>query len=77
MTPNEESRQLRQIYAAALQRDPEEREDYLDRVCVGNPELHAKVAALLEAHSQDFPEAARIPDEVARRQTPGTRSKAR
>jgi serine/threonine-protein kinase len=52
--PSEESRKLRAVYAAALQRDPEERDEYLTRACAGQPELRAKVAALLQAHSQDF-----------------------
>jgi len=51
---NEESRLIRQVYAGALQRDPEERGEYLDQVCADKPELRAKVVALLEAHSQDF-----------------------
>jgi serine/threonine-protein kinase len=42
------------VYAAALQRDPEERDEYLNHACAGEPELRAKVAALLQAHSQDF-----------------------
>ncbi len=53
----EDSRQIRQVYAGALQRDPEERDEYLDRACADTPGLRAKVAALLEAHSQDFLEA--------------------
>src|SRR5687768_17770252 len=36
------------------QRDPEERDDYLNRECAGHPELRAKVAALLQAHAKDF-----------------------
>jgi serine/threonine protein kinase len=52
----EESRKLRAVYAATLQRDPEERDEYLSRACAGQPELRAKVAALLHAHSQDFVE---------------------
>jgi serine/threonine-protein kinase len=59
--PSEESRQLRAIYAAALQRDPEERDEYLDNACVGQPELRAKVAALLQAHSKDFLDTERTP----------------
>jgi serine/threonine-protein kinase len=55
--PSEESKQLRAVYAGALQRDPEEREEFLSRACVGRPELRAKVEALLQAHSQDFLEA--------------------
>jgi serine/threonine protein kinase len=59
--PSEESRQLRAIYAAALQRDPEERDEYLDNACVGQPELRAKVAALLQAQSKDFLDTERTP----------------
>lgn len=51
---NEESRRLRAVYAAALQRDPEERQGFLDEACAGQPELRDRVAALLQAHSQDF-----------------------
>ena len=54
----EDSKRLRAVYAAALQRDPEEREQYLSRACAGQPELRARVAALLEAHSHDFLEDA-------------------
>src|SRR6185503_4554460 len=55
---SEESKRLRAVYAEALRRDPEERGEYLDKVCADEPELHAKVSALLLAHSQDFLEAA-------------------
>ena len=51
---SEDSRRLRLLYAGALQRDPEERDDYLNRECAGYPELRAKVAALLQAHAKDF-----------------------
>jgi len=54
---SEESRRLRILYAAALQRDPEERDDYLNRECAGHPELRAKVAELLQAHAKDFLES--------------------
>lgn len=54
--PSEESRRVRAIYAGAIQRDPEERDEYLSRECAGHPELRAKVAALLQAHSKDFSE---------------------
>ncbi len=54
--PSEESRRVRVVYAGAIQRDPEERDEYLSRECAGQPELRAKVAALLQAHSKDFPE---------------------
>ena len=52
--PKHESSLIRQVYAAALQRDPEERDEYLDVACAGNPELRAHVAALLAAHSKDL-----------------------
>jgi serine/threonine-protein kinase len=55
--PSDESRRLRALYAAALTRDPEERDEYLNQACAGQPELRAKVAALLEAHSGDFLDA--------------------
>ena len=54
LMPSEESRRLRAVYAAALQRDPEERDDYLNRACVDQPELRARVAALLQAHSRSL-----------------------
>jgi protein kinase-like protein len=50
----DDSKLLRQLYAGALQRDPEEREEYLDEACAGRPQLRARVAALLHAHSRDF-----------------------
>lgn len=51
---NEESRRIRAVYAAAVEREPEEREAFLDQACANQPELRAKVAALLQAHSPDF-----------------------
>ncbi len=53
-TAQEESRLIRRVYAGALQRDSEERGEYLDRECANKPALRAKVIALLDAHSQDF-----------------------
>ena len=50
----DDSKLFRQLYAGALQRDPEERDDYLDRACAGRPDLRARVAALLDARSRDF-----------------------
>jgi len=50
----DESTLLRQLYAGALQRDPEERDTYLDGACAGRPDLRARIAALIEAHSADF-----------------------
>ncbi len=37
---------------AALRRDPEERDAFLDAACAGQPALRAAVAALLEAHAE-------------------------
>ena len=55
MTPaSEESKLIRLVYAGAIQRDPEERGEYLDRMCADKPELRAKVAALLDAHAKDL-----------------------
>ena len=54
--PTEDSKRLRAIYAGAIQREPEERDDYLNEACAGHPELRAKVVALLLAHSQEFAE---------------------
>ncbi len=59
-TAGDESRLMRQVYAGALQRDPEERDDYLDRACAGTPGLRGRVAALLEAHARDFLEGATV-----------------
>jgi hypothetical protein len=53
MTSNE-SLEARQIYAAARQRDPEDRAAYLDRACAGKPDLHAHVVALLQASTEGF-----------------------
>jgi hypothetical protein len=53
----DESRLIRQLYAQALQRDPEERDEYLDSACAGRPELRTRVAALLGRHAQDFLDA--------------------
>jgi serine/threonine protein kinase len=63
--PTEDSKRLRAIFAAALQRDPEERNGYLSEACAGHPELRAKVEALLQAHSQDFSEGEAVTQSVA------------
>jgi len=57
VTRKDDVKRVRQAYAAALDRDPEERDQYLDRACAGDPELRAKVAPLLARHSGDFSEA--------------------
>ena len=61
----EDSKRLRVVYAGALQRDPEERTDYLREVCAGQPELRAKVEALLQAHSQEFAESEAVTRSVS------------
>ena len=62
----EDSKRLRVVYAGALQRDPEERTSYLSEVCAGQPELRAKVEALLQAHSQEFAENETVTQSVSR-----------
>jgi len=44
---------VKALAEAALQRDPEERDAFLDAACAGRPDLRAKVAALLAAHADD------------------------
>src|SRR4029077_11969899 len=63
-TAREDSALLRQVYAGALQRDPEEQGEYLDRACADNPGLRARVVTLLEAHSQDFLEGEDIEGKI-------------
>lgn len=55
---SEEWRQVRVVFDAALKRDPEEREAFLDEACAGNPRLRSEVASLLDAHDRagDFME---------------------
>ena len=48
-----EARLIWELYAAALEHEPAERSDYLERAC-NNPELRARVAALLESHGLDI-----------------------
>jgi predicted Ser/Thr protein kinase len=59
---------VQELVEAALQRDPEERDGFLDVACAGKPSLRAAVAALLEAHA-DPPNLSR---EARTRQTPAT-----
>jgi serine/threonine protein kinase len=56
MPLNDDLMRVRRVYAAALERDPEERNEYLERACVGDPELRAKVADLIARHAGDFRE---------------------
>ena len=46
---DEEQRRIRAIVAAALQRDPEERSQYLDEACRHEPDLRARVEERLRA----------------------------
>jgi serine/threonine protein kinase len=57
MDSREQSNLVRKIYAAALQRDPEERPGYLDHACEGTPWLRSRVDALLASHSGEFDDA--------------------
>ncbi len=52
----------RQIFGAALERSPEEREDYLSAACAADDELGREVASLLTAHGKaaDFLEQSPI-----------------
>src|SRR5262245_1477115 len=47
-------KRVRQIYAAAIDRDPEERAEFLDRACASEPDLREKVEELLLRHSRDL-----------------------
>jgi serine/threonine protein kinase len=44
---------VRTLFEAALLRDPEEREAFLDAACAGKPELRKQVAALLAVWNED------------------------
>ena len=45
---------IRRIYAGALQLDPEERDEYLDRECAIHPGLRTQVQALLDSHAHEL-----------------------
>ena len=47
---DERTTRARAIFADALRRDPQERYEFIDQACAGQPELRADVVALLEAH---------------------------
>jgi eukaryotic-like serine/threonine-protein kinase len=49
MTPERWSR-IKEIFAAALERDPSERTTYVEAACASDPELRVEVISLLEAH---------------------------
>jgi hypothetical protein len=70
VTLKDDLKRVRQVYAAALDRDPEERDAYLDRACLGDPELRAKVAELIARHSGDFNEAPSLDTVAPRARSP-------
>jgi len=49
----DDSRIVQQLFAAALQRDPHAREDFLNSKCAERPDIQARVEALLLAHVTD------------------------
>ena len=49
MTPERWGR-VKEIFAAALERDPSERTTYVDQACAADTELRGEVISLLEAH---------------------------
>ena len=66
MTADQPS-EANRLFEAALRRDPEERDDYLDKACVGRPLLRAEVAAMLAAHDRDG--GSRVPQPQQTRRT--------
>jgi hypothetical protein len=58
MATRDDSALVHRLYAAALERDPEERCGYLDHACAGKPWIRKQVEALLAAHPDDRPAAA-------------------
>jgi len=71
--PPIDPKRVRQIYAAAIDRDPEDRPAYLDRACAGEPKLRAAVEELLLRHSHDLdaPHAETRPTPAYGLATPG------
>jgi serine/threonine-protein kinase len=51
MTPEQRWQRVQEMFEAALQRDPAEREPYLQQACAGDPLLYTEVAELL-AHDE-------------------------
>ena len=45
-----DSKRAQAIFAEALRRDPQERHDFIYAACVGQPQLRADVAAMLDQH---------------------------
>jgi len=52
MTGPETWGRVKELFAAALERDPAARSAYLDQACAGDPALRAEVESLLAEHSQ-------------------------
>ena len=51
MTP-ERWQQIKAVLEEALERDPHERESYLDEACAGDSALRAEVEALIDSHAR-------------------------
>ena len=58
MTP-ERWQQIKALLESSLERDPLERDAFLDQACAGDPALRCEVEALIESHTQagDFIES--------------------
>ncbi len=52
MTSPETWRRVKEVFAAALEREPAERLAWLDEACAGDAALRAEIEALLAAHAQ-------------------------
>ena len=65
--PPYDAHRLWQIFQDALRRDPEERNEYVDRACANEPELREAVKALLDDHrdTQMHPRTGAVAEPVA------------
>jgi len=69
----EEWKRVQALVDAALQRDPEEREGFLEAACAGRPSLRAAVASLLRAQDDDAQSASTVrPQETSRAESDST-----
>ena len=57
--------QIQDVLTAALERDPKERDAFLDRACADDPDLRREVESLLEAHAKTGPVDALADDLMA------------
>ena len=48
----ERFRQIRELFLEALQQKPEQRDDFLQRACLGDEALHQELASLLAEHDK-------------------------